>query len=862
MNSRRRSFVFIYVLFLLLFPLLVSANPTTIPSYIDFSTKNYFFWEGKYVSAIVLWLEPQSGFYLYSHKEIQGKPTVVSVVSGKTEVKDVEIFYPEGEMIRDKLDPTKRVSVYEKKTPIVILLPRSLVGRTIFIRTEGLVCSDTICLPLRALAQIFVEEPSKLTNIKDEKWFDAILPAFSTVFTNDPTRKAAFDTRPPVREKSEPRTKIIEKAPIEISEDDSLKAIEMQILSGEEDTKPTNDTKKSIFDIKKQRDSQNTDIKNPLLGIQSTVRSFLEKNKGILTRKGTTSLEKKDSFVPEKKKDSFWKNTTTSVSGTTSSKKEESIQKPMSQSELLQKQQIEILMQKKIAEKRQGKRKTQQEIARDKELVYQIALEKERWKEKQAQQGSSTQNVDDNTWKDKIKKIFTSDVDVTNSEGSTKDSVDKKSEIALIQANNKENIVKNTGLWEFTPHYVQEMFEVETLTKGLLFAFLAGFILNFMPCVFPIITLKFSSLLGIISKRDSDIYDEHEREKSIHIFRVYNIFFSLGVITFFALLGFLMYSTGSIWGRIFQIPEAMLIIASIVFLLALSIFGVFDIPIFTVRIGSAGTATYQAFMTGMLTTLLATPCSAPLLGGVLSWLVQQPPSHVMIVLMTMSFGMIIPYIFFILFPTLITKLPRPGKWNTILEAMVAFFLIGTTIYLLSLLPKLWLFPSIVILFILAIGAWVWGKATGYEYTNARNLFIRIVIILILSGAISWVLQPAPVSSWETFTKKTFNLLLSKETLLVNFTADWCPNCKVLEQTVLTPENVAKWKKEYGVRFIVVDLTRENKDGEELLASLKSNSIPLLAIFPKYSGANSPLILRDIYTAKRIESALHQATQKK
>ncbi|WP_300686942.1 thioredoxin family protein, partial [uncultured Bilophila sp.] len=120
-------------------------------------------------------------------------------------------------------------------------------------------------------------------------------------------------------------------------------------------------------------------------------------------------------------------------------------------------------------------------------------------------------------------------------------------------------------------------------------------------------------------------------------------------------------------------------------------------------------------------------------------------------------------------------------------------------------------------------------------------------------------EPAP---WEPFRPETFQSLLKKEPLLLDFTADWCPSCKFLEQTVLTPKRLRSLQERYGLRLIKVDLTRPDPEAQALLRALDSVSIPVTAIFPKGLLSNSPLVLRDLYTSGQLDQALSTLSPRK
>ncbi|MDE7469653.1 MAG: thioredoxin family protein, partial [Desulfovibrionaceae bacterium] len=253
-----------------------------------------------------------------------------------------------------------------------------------------------------------------------------------------------------------------------------------------------------------------------------------------------------------------------------------------------------------------------------------------------------------------------------------------------------------------------------------------------------------------------------------------------------------------------------------------------------------------------------TPCSAPLLGGVLAWLVTQNVNYYIFIMIMVACGMSLPYFLFILFPQIIYKLPKPGRWNVILSQLVGLFLIGTTIYLLSLLPIAWLIPSLITLFILTFVLWIWGVFAKYAKSRVMLYLMRGVTLCIASILLYFLFLPSSTQEvWIPFDEQEFTTRLGKDVIVMNFTADWCPNCKILEQTVLTHTNLQKWKKEYNAMFILADITRTSPFLEKLMQLLHSNSIPLLVIFPTGEAMKRPLVLRDLYTKQDVEYALQR-----
>lgn len=402
--------------------------------------------------------------------------------------------------------------------------------------------------------------------------------------------------------------------------------------------------------------------------------------------------------------------------------------------------------------------------------------------------------------------------------------------------------------WHLTPSYFQSASEVATLLPAVLLGLLAGMILNFMPCVLPVVSLKLTALLSGASGGD-----EHHRQR---LFREHNLFFALGVLLYFLFLSVLLGLTGLAWGQIFQQPVVALALAALIFALALSLLGLFSLPMLNLMFRESTHPRSQALITGVLTTLLATPCSGPFLGGVLGWALLQPPLVIGAVFLAIGLGMASPYLAMVVSPGFVRFLPKPGPWIAYVEKGVAFFLLGTCIYLLNILPTDHLVPALVLLWVTTLAAWLLGRATRAE-RRAGTWGLRVLALALFAAVFVWAVQPRPRTAWAEFEAATFRAQLGQTNILVDFTADWCPTCKVLEQTVLTPARLASWKEEYGLTLVRVDLSRSNPEGERLLAALGSKSIPLLAVFGA-KAPDRPLVLRDLFTGGQVGQALSQA----
>ncbi len=411
-------------------------------------------------------------------------------------------------------------------------------------------------------------------------------------------------------------------------------------------------------------------------------------------------------------------------------------------------------------------------------------------------------------------------------------------------------VSNETAQWIFTPKSLQSSAEIKGILSAVLLGMLAGLILNVMPCVLPVVSIK---LAGMLSATGAD---KAARQRKI---RSHSLFFALGVLLYFLFLAGLLGLTGLAWGELFQNPGSVLTITVVVFALALSMLGVFHLPVVDLKFDrKAKNPRTQALLTGLLATLLATPCSGPFLGGVLSWSLAQPPGVVAVVFLGVGLGMSAPYLGLAAFPGLARAFPRPGAWTWYVEKGVGLFLMATCIYLLNILPSSLLIHALIVLWATGVAAWLW-RESGTGLSRFRPLLLKGLALALVIGSMLWALNPrSGADPWEAFDPAVFDEVLGEEILMVDFTADWCPTCKLLETTTLADAKVAKWEADFGVRAIRVDLSENFPAGEALLKALGLRSIPALAVFPAGGKANNPLILRDLFTASQVERALDQA----
>lgn len=194
---------------------------------------------------------------------------------------------------------------------------------------------------------------------------------------------------------------------------------------------------------------------------------------------------------------------------------------------------------------------------------------------------------------------------------------------------------------------------------------------------------------------------------------------------------------------------------------------------------------------------------------------------------------------------------------------MGFFLMGSVVYLVTLLPPDWVLPFLLNIFAVAFASWLWGQIGHLGASRLRRCISKTCAVGILCIALWWsYLSLQETSFWEPFEVNRFEELLGKEQLLVEFTADWCPSCKAMEHTTLNDKRIAKLYDKYGMRTIRVDMTRENDTAKAFRTALGSESLPVLALFPRGEKAHQPLVLRDIVTPQQLKEAMDATFSKR
>ena len=430
----------------------------------------------------------------------------------------------------------------------------------------------------------------------------------------------------------------------------------------------------------------------------------------------------------------------------------------------------------------------------------------------------------------------------------------------------------------------------------LVYAFLGGLVLNVMPCVLPVIGLK---VMAFVQQAGES------RAKVLAL----NVWYSLGLMSVFLLLATLAAVWNVGWGQQFSNETVTITLAAIVFAMGLSFLGVWQMPI-PGFVGSASAAELAekegpagAFMKGMLTTVLATPCSGPGVAVALGYCTGKPASVVYLIFAMVGLGMASPYLVIGIFPKALRLLPRPGAWMERFEQIMGLVLLATVIYLLSFTAWANVLPAVMLLLGLGAACWWIGQIpfTADFHVKVRS-WLGAAAFAVLCGLFAftgkttirgsevyglrgimehrlerYVAQQAALHNtngdlldspeitqhttairWLPYSERQLErLIAANRTVLVDFTADWCLTCKTLEATVLDTQEVRDALRANGVVALQADWTNGDPEISQKLESLGGKQVPVVAIFPA-GRAQQPIVLSGFYTQGTLLQKLQDA----
>jgi thiol:disulfide interchange protein DsbD len=402
-----------------------------------------------------------------------------------------------------------------------------------------------------------------------------------------------------------------------------------------------------------------------------------------------------------------------------------------------------------------------------------------------------------------------------------------------------------------------------SLAAAIVLAFVGGLVLNLMPCVFPVLSLKALSLTK----------PGHGNRKQL---RTEGLSFGAGVVvTFLALAGLLIAFRAAGeqfgWGFQLQSPAVVTSLALLFFMLALNLSGVFEFATLVPSSAAGWTAHNQyanAALSGVLAVVIASPCTAPFMGAALGYALAQPAALTLVVFAALGLGMALPFVLLTWFPGWRKVLPRPGAWMERLKQFLAFPLYATVAWLVWVLGAQVdndaVVRLLVTLVVLSFALWAWR---AYRGGGARMFSIAALLGLAGVVAVAWPLYVAPAEAqataqakaaggtsdpWQPFAPSLVTELSSTKPVFVDFTAAWCVTCQVNKRLVLNDGEVKRAFAERGVELVRADWTRRDATISQALAALGRQGVPVYVL---YRPGKEPLLLPEVLQRQTVLDAL-------
>ncbi|MCP8899859.1 protein-disulfide reductase DsbD family protein [Gilvimarinus xylanilyticus] len=385
----------------------------------------------------------------------------------------------------------------------------------------------------------------------------------------------------------------------------------------------------------------------------------------------------------------------------------------------------------------------------------------------------------------------------------------------------------------------------------LLAAFVGGVILNLMPCVFPVLSIK---LFGLINSGAGASARTRE-----------GLLYSAGVLATFAALGALLLALragGAAIGWGFQLQSAPVVLGLIVlfWLMALAFSGVFEFGHRLMQM--AGSASGGSFVTGVLAVFVAAPCTGPFMGAALGAAAVLPAASAMAIFLGLGAGLAAPFLLLTLSPALLARLPRPGPWMDTLRQLFAFPLYATVIWLLWVLGQLagdsgWLLGSSLLL-TLAFCLWLGGKGGKLWRLVAWVLALAALVVTFARLAPSESATTADDGIWQGYNAELIQQARAdSQAVFIDYTAAWCITCQVNKKLVLNTEHTTELFKQHNVLAIRADWTRHDPAITQALSQLGRNSVPVYAWYAP--GAESAQLLPQILQERMINDLFKTST---
>ena len=400
------------------------------------------------------------------------------------------------------------------------------------------------------------------------------------------------------------------------------------------------------------------------------------------------------------------------------------------------------------------------------------------------------------------------------------------------------------------------------LIGALLFALIGGVILNLMPCVLPVLSLKALSL----------VQGGHSREHA----KRHAIFYTLGILAAMAVLWLavvVLQRAGHIagWGFWLQSPLVVAILGLLMFALGLSLSGLWAMPGFAPQRLADASGVDSArgdFLTGLLAVMVATPCTGPFMVTALAYALTAPAAATLLVFVMLGLGLALPVLLIAFVPALAKRMPKPGAWMDTFKQVLAFPMYITAAWMLWTLAHqrgadvvlAWGMAAIA----LAFALWAWPRAR-------RGKIAAILAIIVCGFAVAAITRMPPPVATSSLTANTdrrvqpwtpqrlAELRAQHKVVFVNMTADWCITCKVNEKAVFTSNAFRQSLETHDAVYLVGDFTNEDADIAAFLKAHNAVGVPLYVVYPRSGGDGE--LLQTVLTNGIVDNALARAAAK-
>lgn len=393
----------------------------------------------------------------------------------------------------------------------------------------------------------------------------------------------------------------------------------------------------------------------------------------------------------------------------------------------------------------------------------------------------------------------------------------------------------------------------------LLFAVAGGSILNLMPCVFPVLSLK---VLGFASHKEEHL-------------AMHGFVYTAGVVLSFLAIAIVLLALKSAgqavgWGFQLQQPWFVAALAYLFFAMGLSLSGFWQLGGSWMGLGNdlASRPGYSgSFFTGMLATLVASPCTAPFMAPALGFAATQPALQALLIFAALGFGMALPVLVLCLSPRLLAAIPRPGVWMDHFKQALAFPLYATAIWLCWVAGQQTGATGMMALLAgalaIAFGLWAWRFGRIMRAIASISFALSLAILgssVLKETTASTRAQPSADRNWEPYSaQKLASLRASGAAVFVNATADWCITCLTNEKVTLNRSAVKAAFARNKVTYLKADWTHYDAEITALLAQFGRNGVPLYIFFPAAPNA-TPIVLPQLLRPSTVIDALDSTTR--